>query len=459
MRSPAADSGFDRSQFPKDRRNCIASSIGRLKSWRVIHLDDTNCGPFEHEAPGCPKTARRPVSMRRASRWQRGTGMNAAEIAHTISNAYEAVGNVERWPNVIDNVRQVIGADAAVQFSSEASPQALKRTQTVSRRTTLGIDQASAELHAEFAPVSPIAPIVPSLSTGSIHAVYTLVLREEFNRSFFYDHCVRPTGMTDALFGCLSPFGPDMVTLNFMKSGCSFENLVDRDLAAANVLMLHLARIFRINRRLATIGLDPDGVLATLLNSLSVALLCVGSAGDCLWANSRGERLLGAGDGLKLDRHRQLCGTTRQNAATVRRLLDDVRIGLAASCSLARPSGLLPFSMVSTPYAGDRGDEARALLGIRSRPVAVLAIHEPEPPGDDVVLYELRSRLEVLFGLTAGEARVAVKIYTTPGLQAVADQLGVGRPTVQTHLRRVFEKMGVNTQSELSRRMQALVVT
>jgi DNA-binding CsgD family transcriptional regulator len=59
----------------------------------------------------------------------------------------------------------------------------------------------------------------------------------------------------------------------------------------------------------------------------------------------------------------------------------------------------------------------------------------------------LRSR----FGLTAGEARVALEMTSAEGRAAAAQRLGVSVATLKTHLVRIFEKTGVSRQAELVR--------
>jgi DNA-binding CsgD family transcriptional regulator len=61
------------------------------------------------------------------------------------------------------------------------------------------------------------------------------------------------------------------------------------------------------------------------------------------------------------------------------------------------------------------------------------------------------ARLRKLYGLSRAEAAVAARVLRGVGLQAVADDLGIGLPTVRTHLQRVFEKTQTRRQAELVR--------
>jgi len=40
-------------------------------------------------------------------------------------------------------------------------------------------------------------------------------------------------------------------------------------------------------------------------------------------------------------------------------------------------------------------------------------------------------------------------------LAAIGEELGIGRPTVKTHVQHIYEKLGVNTRAEAVRRAEA----
>ena len=57
--------------------------------------------------------------------------------------------------------------------------------------------------------------------------------------------------------------------------------------------------------------------------------------------------------------------------------------------------------------------------------------------------------------LTPAEARVLTLLVTYRTLAAIGDELGIGRPTVKTHVQHIYEKLGVNTRAEAVRRAEA----
>jgi DNA-binding CsgD family transcriptional regulator len=49
--------------------------------------------------------------------------------------------------------------------------------------------------------------------------------------------------------------------------------------------------------------------------------------------------------------------------------------------------------------------------------------------------------------LTPAEIRVLTLLATYRTLAAIGDELGIGRPTVKTHVQHIYEKLGVNTRA------------
>jgi DNA-binding CsgD family transcriptional regulator len=57
--------------------------------------------------------------------------------------------------------------------------------------------------------------------------------------------------------------------------------------------------------------------------------------------------------------------------------------------------------------------------------------------------------LKRLFGLTASEARIASLLVQGRDLNEICGKLSIRRTTARTHLRHLFEKLGVRRQGEL----------
>ena len=59
-----------------------------------------------------------------------------------------------------------------------------------------------------------------------------------------------------------------------------------------------------------------------------------------------------------------------------------------------------------------------------------------------------------LYGMTGGELRVLLALAQGLGAKEAADMLGIGEPTVRTHLQRIFSKTATTRQADLLRLLQ-----
>ena len=56
--------------------------------------------------------------------------------------------------------------------------------------------------------------------------------------------------------------------------------------------------------------------------------------------------------------------------------------------------------------------------------------------------------------LTPAETRVLALLATYRTLAAIGDELGIGRPTVKTHVEHIYKKLGANTRAGAVKRAQ-----
>jgi DNA-binding CsgD family transcriptional regulator len=77
-------------------------------------------------------------------------------------------------------------------------------------------------------------------------------------------------------------------------------------------------------------------------------------------------------------------------------------------------------------------------------PATLLFILDPEIPVETV-----EAELRQLYGLTSTEACLANLLMDGKALDECCTALGIRRSTARTHLQHLFEKLGVQRQSEL----------
>ncbi|MGE3308265.1 MAG: helix-turn-helix transcriptional regulator, partial [Rhizobiaceae bacterium] len=85
----------------------------------------------------------------------------------------------------------------------------------------------------------------------------------------------------------------------------------------------------------------------------------------------------------------------------------------------------------------------------RSRPRGVIfAIHDPL--GAELAT---GAAIALLFGLPQATANLTAAVTTGEDLQDYAERLGISVNTARYHLKTAFERIGVRSQAELSRRV------
>ncbi len=73
---------------------------------------------------------------------------------------------------------------------------------------------------------------------------------------------------------------------------------------------------------------------------------------------------------------------------------------------------------------------------------------------DDIKLIETTiGTAGKIYGLSAMQMRVAVEIAKGEGLTSIANSMGVSSNTIRTHVKRMFERVGVNSQKALLNRL------
>jgi DNA-binding CsgD family transcriptional regulator len=190
--------------------------------------------------------------------------------------------------------------------------------------------------------------------------------------------------------------------------------------------------------RVAEVGFDA-------LSLLHIGLVVCGRAGEVLGANQTAEEILGTRDGLEQSADGILCATEEGS----------------------QPLGEIVEQVAAGTYSGRFGGDSVVLSvrrGGRRRPLTVVlranhaAVTEPTATDGAVLVMILDSALPVrtieselrqLYGFTSTEARLANILMEGKDLEDCCQELGIGRSTGCTHLRRIFKKTGVHRQSEL----------
>lgn len=261
----------------------------------------------------------------------------------------------------------------------------------------------------------------------------------EFAQTRFYNDFFRQFGDDTAQclgFGEVRPDGGTVVV--GLHQALRADEYDDAQVALADDLRPHLARMFMLRRRLhrRTIA---DECASTGLDARAEPTFHVDAHRRLLHLNAAARRLLDTERPAAI----RLATLTFRDPATDHRFAEALARATRHHC----PRG------DSFEISDDDGTRWRAHLSprrIAGRWVAMLLLESPELPRG------LEQRLPSLYGLTQAETRIARLV--AQGLQAreIGDRLAVSTATVRTHLQHIFHKMGISKATQLASLLASL---
>lgn len=183
------------------------------------------------------------------------------------------------------------------------------------------------------------------------------------------------------------------------------------------------------------------------LDLLNIGLVVTSASGSILMANGAAEQILVSRDGLELTDSGVFgvmkgCGNSL--SVTLQRAAFSTNATRGeqsedAVFAVHRPSGKRPYTLLVR--SGTRTAEEREINGSAC---ALVFILDPELP-----VQTAESELRQLYGITSTEARLANLLMEGRTLDECCDLLKIRRSTGRTHLQHLFEKVGVQRQTEL----------
>jgi DNA-binding CsgD family transcriptional regulator len=210
------------------------------------------------------------------------------------------------------------------------------------------------------------------------------------------------------------------------------------------LLMPHFERAAKLHTRLGALqaGLESLDLLAS-------GVLLVRPDGQVWQMNRFARDLVERGDGLKIvlgrlaawdweEKSKLLAAIARASGVAMGNRL---ALGLAPDGALAihRSSGKRPLVVFVSPLRDSKLFNSQTVAG------AAVFVTDPEqqPALSETVLQDA-------YRLTPAQSRLAVALARGRDLNEYCEEAGVRRSTARSHLRMVFDKLGVRRQAELA---------
>jgi len=361
-------------------------------------------------------------------------GLDTSQVTDLL---YDAVVDAELWPTAVQACADLLGGAGAALLSFHRPRGGLwMRVDPDARRI----------FETRFVNGNPFSSYADRVrrQPGYRPAVTTdeqVLPRSELERTTYFNDFLSPYDGTSCL---MLDMGVRGITgaLNVCRTRRAGA-FTDEDRRVAQAIHPHLLRTFWLSVKLG----ETDGLGAGLLGFLdgsSHGVLLLDGLGEVLHANPTAERLLAARDGL-FSRRRGLYAEPGERNGQLQRLIGqaiarDGAIREGGTVLIPRAPPAAPLTVTVTPLRADRS----ALM--QTHPAALVTVTDPETP---IAVPE--RQLREMFGLSAGQAQVALKIAEGCDLKEAAEALGVSFFTARAQLAHVFEKTGAHRQTELVR--------
>jgi DNA-binding CsgD family transcriptional regulator len=185
---------------------------------------------------------------------------------------------------------------------------------------------------------------------------------------------------------------------------------------------------------------------------LLTGIILLDDRGCVLHLNRSARQFLDQKDGLSLDRTGLVATRAAWTSKLVAAIADAALVSKGKSITgggaiaIPRPSGKRPLSLLLIPAS------AESMFWETRRPSVIAFLTDPDqrtPIAAGV--------LEMAYGLTGAEIRLAEHLLNGETLTHAAELLDISHNTARTHLQRVYQKTGTNHQGDLIRLLHTVL--
>ena len=359
---------------------------------------------------------------------------------------YGVVADPQRWPEVLVGVSDHIGALGGMVAYVPPPSARRQPTQILGR-----LPEEPSAIFRERHAWNPWTVAISQYQSGKAVSANSLVDPGSIRKTEFYADILAPWGHADIV-----DINHKALSLDGAAGGLGFclsersAGRADEHVRRLDPLTPHLCRALEASLLLGSRA-DGKRQMSVILDLMPNAALLLDGRGCITQTNKAAEALLRQSDGIAFDRDGSIelvSALSRERQALSRALKGALDVAAGAAVPLpepervSRPSGAAPLLVVAVPLP-----RPSFLLWELVAPARVLVV---------IVDPAARSRatasaIQVAYGLTAAEARIALLLASGVNGSQMPGVLGVTAATVKTQLRRCFEKTGTHSQAELSR--------
>ena len=371
--------------------------------------------------------------------------MPAQDTEEAIGHIYEASYRPEHWPVALESIAALTASRSAVllyvdQLCSQSAA-----------TWYYNIDPAAVDAYNRSELPDPDIELVAArVPVGTATATHLQFERHQDMLAYYGDYYEQwrvPYNMHYVGGAILFKDATRLVALGIHRSdaeGPWRSEQIDH----LTALTPHIQRSFDIHREFTRLR-GRESAMSAGLDRMVIGVILIDHLFECVYCNTTAQAILDERCVMALESGRiEICQPRDQHpfhAALVKAMhagSENAAADASTALGLWRPDRAVQYPVLVTPTSGAT---AGILPGYSTAQVAVL-ISDPER--NQPIVPEALSQA---WGLTPAEARVAIAIANGYSVDEISTLNGTSRDTTKTHLRAVYQKVGVSRQTQLAK--------
>jgi DNA-binding CsgD family transcriptional regulator/PAS domain-containing protein len=366
-------------------------------------------------------------------------GVSAQALSDTIGAIYDCALDPQRWP---DTCRKI--ADLCESTGGGICVHDVRHVHN-DQLFVFGYQAEFLEkLGSQYAQ-SPMAAADVVASIGDVSVLSTD--RDELLESRFYREVLEPFGLMDMIWFPALRTGGRMASMHASRKDKA-PHYQQLEIGLFKLLSPHVCRALTISDALDIRTLRSE-MLEKTLDALTTGVFLTARDGRVVYMNRAAERQVKAGTAIRMLNNR-LDPVDPAAGAALSKAIDRAAVddddGAASQRSLAIPDGN-GAGYIATLLPVQRGQRRDIVAPF----AASVAIFMQDPLDAPLLPGEAFARIHKL---TGAELRVLLALAQGLGAKEAADMLGIGEPTVRSHLQHMFAKTNTLRQADLLHLLQ-----
>jgi DNA-binding CsgD family transcriptional regulator/PAS domain-containing protein len=364
-------------------------------------------------------------------------GVSAQALSDTIGAIYDCALDPQQWP---DACRKV--ADLCESTAGGICVHDMRHVQN-DQLFVFGYLPEFLEKLGQVYSQSPMAVADIVANIGDVSALS--MERSALTEGRFAQDVMKPFGLQDIIWFPALRTGSRMASLHASRNETA-PHYQQREISLFKLLSPHACRALAISDALDIRALRSEMLERTLDGLIAGVFLTTGD-GRVVYMNAAAERQIKTGNAIRIVNSQIVPSNPAARAALSKAIEKAARDDVdkdAREHSLAIPDVDGGSGYIATLLPVERG-QRRAVMAPFAASVAVFtkdAVQVPLLPGEAFAR---------LYKLTGAELRVLLALAQGLGAMEAADMLGIGEPTVRSHLQHMFAKTDTPRQADLLR--------